>query len=231
MNFALTFRSPWGYECQHSRCVKKEISELTNDALSLPVCKIFCGNNIGTLWPQPNGLVKLQQTMARITLESVSFNLVKKSGLNAEFWKENEQRLMKQIEAKVPHGVKLPNEGSRLMVLIDVEDENAKLNHQVNEHYHIEAYENTGVVLIKIHAETIFGARHAIETLYQLIVFDDIRNELLILGEFTIDDKPAFPHRGFLLDTSRNYFSVEAIKRTIGKGSSLMNNASTEEIF
>lgn len=38
-----------------------------------------------------------------------------------------------------------------------------------------------------------------------------------IVGEFEIRDRPAFTHRGFLLDTARNYFSVESIKRTIGK--------------
>lgn len=32
-----------------------------------------------------------------------------------------------------------------------------------------------------------------------------------------IDDKPVYPYRGFLLDTARNYYSVDSIKATIGK--------------
>lgn len=217
--FLFKIRPSWGYECKQSRCVKTEIdSQSVNEAVSLPVCRIFCGDDIGTLWPKPNGQVKLSSVMARLAPGEIKFNIIKQTGLNKEFWSANEERLRQQINAKVPKNVQLSNEGSRLMVMLDIEDENAKLNHAVNEHYSIETYENTGVVLVKIKAETIFGARHALETLSQLIVFDDLREELQIVGEFNIDDKPAYVHRGFLLDTARNYFSVDAIKRTIGKG-------------
>lgn len=155
--------------------------------------------------------------MARISPNRMEFNILTKSDANNDFWKTNEERFTQQITAKVPKRVALTDEGSRLMIMIDVENLEAKLNHETNEHYHITAYENTGVVLVKIRAETKFGGRHALETLSQLIVFDDIRRELQIVGEFEIDDKPVFKHRGVLLDTSRNYFSVESIKRTIGR--------------
>lgn len=155
--------------------------------------------------------------MARLSPNRMEFNILTKSDANNDFWKANEQRFKQQITAKVPKRVTLTDEGSRLMIMIEVEHPEVKLNHETNEHYHIEAYENTGVVLVKIRAETIFGARHALETLLQLVVFDNIRNELQIVGEFEIDDKPVFKHRGVLLDTSRNYFSVESIKRTIGR--------------
>ncbi|KNZ51349.1 beta-hexosaminidase [Puccinia sorghi] len=36
-----------------------------------------------------------------------------------------------------------------------------------------------------------------------------------IHGPLSIKDQPAFPYRGFLLDTSRNYYPIEDIKRTI----------------
>ena len=32
-----------------------------------------------------------------------------------------------------------------------------------------------------------------------------------------ISDGPVYPHRGIMLDTARNYFTVENIKETIGK--------------
>lgn len=212
------FRPSWGYECKQTRCVKTELSdEFGVKAVSLPVCRIFCGDDIGTLWPKPNGRVKLSNIMARLTPGDIKFNMIKQNDLNKAFWDANEERLRNQINAKIPKNVQLSNEGSRLLVMIDIEDDNAKLNHAVNEHYLMNAYENTGAVLVKIKAETIFGARHALETLSQLVVFDDLRDELQVVGEFNIDDKPAYVHRGFLLDTARNYFSVDAIKRTIGK--------------
>jgi hexosaminidase len=66
-----------------------------------------------------------------------------------------------------------------------------------------------------ITADNFYGARNGLETLSQLIVYDDIRNEILVVGSVEINDEPKFKYRGFLLDTSRNYFSVESIKRTI----------------
>ena len=70
--------------------------------------------------------------------------------------------------------------------------------------------------MVKITSESIFGARHALETISQLIIFDNVRRELQIVADFYIDDRPAFPHRGLTLDTVRNYFNIDAIKRTIG---------------
>lgn len=66
-----------------------------------------------------------------------------------------------------------------------------------------------------ITANTFFGARHAVETLSQLIVFDDLRNQIQIANEVYIVDGPKYPYRGILLDTSRNYIDKETILRTI----------------
>lgn len=185
------------------------------NAVSLAVCRISCGKQPASLWPQINGLVKLENSTVRLTPTEFEFTLLK-SAKNGAFWKETEYRVRKQIAAKIPKGTKLGDDGNRLMVMIDIENDDGKLNLQTNEHYHLDLYDNTGVVLCKIKAETIFGARHALETLSQLIAYDDIQNQLRIVSKVEIDDKPAFAHRGFLLDTSRNYFSVESIKRTIG---------------
>lgn len=205
----------WSYECRKTRCERAELTD-EKSAVSLPVCRIFCGDHPGTLWPRVNGKAELKGKMAHISPTEVEFTLVNQTERNNGFWQANEQRMREQLLAKVPHSTKLSDEGSNLLIMIEVEREDERLGLTTNEHYHIRAYENTGVVIIKIRAETIFGARHALETVSQLIVFDDIRRELQIVGEFEIEDEPVFPHRGFLLDTSRNYFSVESIKRTIG---------------
>lgn len=187
-------------------------------AISLPVCRIFCGEHPGTLWPLVNGKAKLLGKMARLDPTEVQFNLINQTKQNDLFWRSNEQRLREQILAKVPNYIKIKNDlnGAHLMIMVAVKDENAKLGLNTDEGYHIEGYENTGVVIMKVTAGTIFGARHAFETISQLIVFDDIRRELQVVADFEIEDRPVFPHRGFLLDTSRNYFTVESIKRTIG---------------
>lgn len=205
----------WSYECQKGRCERVKLSDIKT-AISLPVCRLYCGDHPGTLWPRVNGKVELRNKMTRLSPIGIQFNIFNQTKANEGFWQLNEQRLRDQILVKVPHSVKLKDEGSQLMVTINVSNEDAKLGLDTNERYHVQAYENTGVVIIKIKAETIFGARHALETVSQLIVYDNIRKELLVVGEFEIEDGPVFPHRGFLLDTARNYFSVESIKRTIG---------------
>lgn len=197
-------------------CERHELLDDIESAVSLPVCRIFCGEDPGTLWPKVNGKVNLRMKMSRLSPIAVQFNLVNQTARNDGFWAANEQRLREQILTKVPPSVKINDEGSQLMIMITIMDENAKLGMDTNEHYSIQAYENTGVIIVKIKAETIYGARHGLETVSQLIVYDDIRKELQMVGEFEIEDQPVYPHRGFLLDTSRNYFSLDSIKRTIG---------------
>lgn len=206
----------WSYECKSGRCKKHQLVD-KNTAISLPVCQVFCGEQPGTIWPLVNGHVDLKNKMARLSPIEIQFNVLNQTKEHEPFWSSVEQRFREQILAKAPHSVKFRDEGSHLMIMAEIEDPNAKLDLNTNEHYHIQAYENTGVVIVKIRAETVFGARHALETISQLIVFDNIRKELQMVGEFEIDDKPAYPHRGFLLDTGRNYFSIDSIKRTIGE--------------
>ena len=68
---------------------------------------------------------------------------------------------------------------------------------------------------VKIYADTYFGARHGVETLFQLMEYDDIRESFVILDTVEIVDAPEFPHRGITLDTSRNFIEVPVIKRII----------------
>jgi hexosaminidase len=69
-----------------------------------------------------------------------------------------------------------------------------------------------------------FGARHGLETLHQLITYDDMTNSLVIMRDVNITDSPTFPFRSLVLDTARNYFSVASIKRTIdGMAASKLN--------
>jgi len=67
---------------------------------------------------------------------------------------------------------------------------------------------------VEITAPSFFGARHGLETLSQLIVWDGSVPALLIVKEAVITDRPAFPHRGLLIDTSRNFVSVPTIEKS-----------------
>ncbi len=74
---------------------------------------------------------------------------------------------------------------------------------------------NTSTTTVKISAESFFGARHALETLSQLIAWDESIDSMILLGQASIKDSPAYIHRGLLIDTSRNFVSVEIIKKIL----------------
>lgn len=184
-------------------------------AVSLAECRLFCDVNPGTLWPRVNGKITLGQSVVRINPSAIHFNVQQETDQIAQFWKINEDRFREQISRKFSKP--LGDSGAQLNIVIDVENKDGVLNFNTNEHYSIQAGSGNGMITANIKAETIFGARHALETISQLIIFDDLNNELLIVDTFQVDDKPTYPHRGFLLDTVRNYFPIEAIKRTIGR--------------
>lgn len=79
----------------------------------------------------------------------------------------------------MPKSIKLID-GKHLIVNIVSKKLDDILTLQTDESYKIKASEVDNEIVININASTIFGARHALETLSQLIVFDDIRSELQV---------------------------------------------------
>jgi hexosaminidase len=67
--------------------------------------------------------------------------------------------------------------------------------------------------VISIDANTTWGVLCAFQTLRQLILYQDSR--FYINGSVTISDGPLFPHRGIMIDTSRNFIPVEKLKEQI----------------
>lgn len=70
--------------------------------------------------------------------------------------------------------------------------------------------------IISITSKTIYGALHALESWSQLIVFNAETGIYEIHGcPIQVIDAPRYPHRGLLLDTSRHFQPIVAIRRTI----------------
>lgn len=172
----------YGYECQKGRCIKVNLlAGNSSRSVSLPVCRLFCNSDPGTLWPKPNGKVRLENLVARINVDHVRLNVVDPKKDVEEFWKANEDRLRAQINAKIPKNVKITHACKNVALNVNVEDQNqSTLSLDTDESYHITAAEKENDIQVDVRAKTIFGARHALETLSQLIVFDDIRRELLV---------------------------------------------------
>ncbi|KAH8398294.1 hypothetical protein KR215_002721, partial [Drosophila sulfurigaster] len=210
----------YGYECHSGVCRKVELSEDNfAKAISLPVCRLFCSSSIGTLWPKPTGAVQLEPLMRQVDITNIKIQ--RPGGVNKrdKVWRDTERRWMDLVHAKIPNLKLLRSGGYQLAVVINTADsaKPTRLTLDTDESYVLQIGTNStaGQVTANITADNFYGARHALETLNQLIVYDDIRRELQVTANTSISDAPVYKWRGLLLDTSRNYFSVKSIKRTL----------------
>lgn len=88
---------------------------------------------------------------------------------------------------------------------------------------------NRGVV--NVYANSVFGALRALESFAQLVVIEEQNDDanaqyytLTIEAPFTINDKPRFPWRGLLIDSSRHYLPLRKIVKILGAMQSVKMN-------
>lgn len=122
----------------------------------------------------------------------------------------------------------IQNATQTIVVHIVVHSNELDLTWDTNESYRLDIIAKVDQVTVQIDATTVFGARHGLETLSQLItagIGDSGHSSgLLMVESARLEDRPVYRHRGLLLDTARNYLPVSAIERTIdGMGASKLN--------
>ncbi|XP_072955833.1 beta-hexosaminidase 2-like [Typha angustifolia] len=99
-----------------------------------------------------------------------------------------------------------------------VADISAPLRHGVDESYTLSIDASAGAAALT--SATPWGAMRGLETFLQLSWGDPP----VVAGDVYVADRPIFGHRGVMLDTSRNYYPVEDIMRTIdAMGSNKLN--------
>ncbi|KAI6675405.1 hypothetical protein NL676_003311 [Syzygium grande] len=108
-----------------------------------------------------------------------------------------------------PHA-NLTNGPTLQTLLVLVNDLAASLSHGVNESYSLTI--PTSGDKASLIAETVWGAMRGLETFSQLVWGKPSR----VAVGVEVRDWPIFSYRGIVLDTSRNYYKVEDILRTIG---------------
>ncbi|XP_018579995.1 chitooligosaccharidolytic beta-N-acetylglucosaminidase isoform X2 [Anoplophora glabripennis] len=217
--------SVWSWQCEKGYCQKKLITnETENTALSLPACRLFCSQS-AALWPKPTGTVSVGNFLAKINVNSIDVEGIKSETTTTDLAQAAAKIFKEQIRILIPKNVN-PTGGKSLIVNLDIQNPNInKITLELDESYTLQISESSdGRLKALITAATFFGARHGLQTLNQLIIYDDLRDELQVPRDASVTDKPAYPHRGILLDTSRNYVTVDTIKKTIkGMGASKMN--------
>lgn len=100
-------------------------------------------------------------------------------------------------------------------VQVVVDDPEERLTLETSEGYRIDIETQGNVVTAEVRGDTFFGARHGLETLSQLIAYDEQRDTVQIVSAGAVIDRPLFAYRGVMLDTSRNFVSLKAMKKLI----------------
>ncbi|RVX69873.1 hypothetical protein B0A52_05707 [Exophiala mesophila] len=95
---------------------------------------------------------------------------------------------------------------------LTIEDLEADLELGVDESYTLDITSSS--TSVNITAATVWGALHAFTTLQQLIISDG-HGGLLIEQPVSIADHPNYSHRGILIDTGRNFISLNKIQEQI----------------
>ncbi|KAJ8891061.1 hypothetical protein PR048_010570 [Dryococelus australis] len=210
----------WTWECHSEHCEKLLLAEGAQVAQSLDTCKLLCGK-YRTLWPRPTGEVSLGDSVLTISPNSITAELSqtgrqlspKVNELFRNAAKEFQKNVMNLANGSGP----VRSVGRSLLVECSISDTVlSSFKSDTDERYQLQISEaSNGRVNASILALNFFGLRHGMETLSQLIIYNDITQELQILSSAHITDSPVFPHRGILLDTARNFISVDSIKRTL----------------
>ncbi|XP_057662875.1 probable beta-hexosaminidase fdl isoform X1 [Diorhabda carinulata] len=195
------------YGCINNVCNLKVLKQ-NETQVNLESCKRDC--LYSNLWPIPTtvGITNLSESSFRknhITLSVTSPNNVKKD-INRAF-----DTFMNYLPSSSRSDINLTD----ILIKINVSSEELRPTLQTDESYYISIEKNNKSVIVNIVSESYFGARHALETLSQLIWFDETSQNLQIYHGVEIKDKPAFPHRGLMVDTSRNFFPINKLLKVI----------------
>ncbi|KAJ3043437.1 hypothetical protein HDV00_005135 [Rhizophlyctis rosea] len=165
---------------------------------------------LDTLWPLPAKIVHSQAAIVPLTFWNLrasgggseeASRYVSKAFLNANANVRKVCPGWKPAEAK----------GSIEVVLKKTQPVGPEyLDESVSDAYELDT---TQAGVIRISADNAYGALRAAQTLSQLVV--NVRGVCGYWWNVKIEDQPRFPYRGFMLDTSRNFFSVKDILRTL----------------
>lgn len=169
------------------------------------------------LWPYPTGNVKIRNTSSsfhpdNVKVDFTPVNSVELSLLLKRTTKLFQKRISSLSESN--HSKKtISVKEDKLTVSVQVTKSSKEIKYKldIDESYKILGNKKDKSVKFIIKASTFLGARHGLETLLQLIWWDEKRQTLLIMNSVDITDAPIFTYRGFMLDTAQNFLPISSI--------------------
>ncbi|KAJ2852418.1 Glucosamine-6-phosphate isomerase (Glucosamine-6-phosphate deaminase) (GNPDA) (GlcN6P deaminase) [Coemansia brasiliensis] len=168
---------------------------------------------MGAVWPMPSsyqvGSIGVEIKRSDFMIKS---NVTSSSVVNAAV--ERYQYLLEHEYYQSPYDYDenaLKTSGYLYALDVNVQSAQDVLDLETDESYSLEIPIEGKAV---INAATPFGAVRGLETFSQLVSANSGR-KLVKNAPVKISDSPKFSHRGILLDTSRNFYHVDSILRTL----------------
>nr|XP_043624324.1 beta-hexosaminidase 2 [Erigeron canadensis] len=163
------------------------------------------------IWPKPRSIT---WTSPQAILISPSFTIIAPSH---RYLTPSVNRYLRQIQTSKYTPLVFPSinftTSLPLQTLtLTISDLTSPLSHAVNESYTLTIPAPSTSAGATITAATVWGAMRGLESFSQLTFGTPAR----IAAGVTVSDWPEYEYRGILLDTSRNFYSVEDLMRLIG---------------
>lgn len=206
-------------------CVKQKYSPNIQKQ-TLATCNMVCGRP--QLWPLPTKRLKYSKRSVSFLLQQVHLltdaDEPLKLLINSAFaiFYEQIAKTVQRSTIDIQH-----EDINKINVKIAIlSNASSDLRLETDESYLLTVQRIENDIFANISAETYFGARHGLETLSQLIWWDEFEygGMLKILYGVKIEDAPKFPYRGLMIDVARNFFPLDMIKAAVdGMSASKLN--------
>lgn len=173
------------------------------------------------IWPQPTGTVSLSTTAVPLRADMVQLQILQAPSVKVHKLLQDAFSLFREDLRLMENELVEFEEWRSVSLRIVVNDNgDPRMRMDTDESYSLslrpaDDTAGAGVVLADIAASSFCGARHAMETLLQLIWLDPYMRTLLILEAAKIVDAPKFRYRGLLVDTAHNYFPIAELMMNI----------------
>lgn len=193
------------------------IQDDSGNYIGQSTCLMIC--NGGSIWPYPTGEVAIKEVYNSLDTEKITFTMpdgeshfqILLNSMRTNFLNtlSNSRKVLEKQQIR---------SNAALKIVINIVDKSIiRMTLGVDESYSLTiSNDASNNVVSTISAHTIFGARNGLETLSQLIAWDDILHSVVIASAVEIiDDRPLFPYRGIMIDTSRSFIPIELLESTV----------------
>ncbi|BFG02625.1 chitooligosaccharidolytic beta-N-acetylglucosaminidase-like [Drosophila madeirensis] len=216
--------------CSRSNVCSPENKQLQGEIYSVERfesqrdCRLSCGK-YGAVWPMPTGAgISLSHSRVHFDPREMQFRVEAPSEAATQFLHETRGLFVANLRRECPRDDCAVASSARIVVLATVISESLVLDWRTHENYKLAINSALGNgTVVDIQATTVYGARHAFETLSNLVT-GSVSGGLLLVSDVLISDRPCYAHRGLLLDTARHFVPLQHVRRTLdGMAASKMN--------